>query len=467
MKWSGKLYFGIRNESELLANTGFETAGAGGEDVFGTWVEYAPGTGTVEDETVDIHGGSHAAQCNSDASDDAIIYQDDIAVTPGHACLLSFWTHGDGQHCGRYYAYDLTHSAFIVPDTAEMLPGDLTNVYGSAYELVTAGFRVPAGCTTVRIGLLAPGIPAATIYFDDVSLIDVDDIAWTECEDVLLDQPVEWEYGFAQGSPLDLLASTGRLSFLLDNSDQNSAGLAGLYSPENANLLAGFAEGTLVKLELAEDDMTTILLTGWITPDDTWTYASATTFTVVGDQTARFRKGTKIKLTQTTDKYFYVVSSSYGAPNTTVTITGGSDYSLANAAITSPRFSYILNPEGFPAWFNWTPALTGFSADPTNAVYRFCMIGGTVFLKVRQGTAGTSNATTFTVGLPITASSITNDGQWGTPGFYVDNGVTKTGGAVGISAVANTIANCYTDDLGVWTGSGSKRIAFMLAYEAA
>ena len=39
---------------------------------------------------------------------------------------------------------------------------------------------------------------------------------------------------------------------------------------------------------------------GWIKATDTWTYASATTFTIAGvDRTAMFPKGTKIKLTQT------------------------------------------------------------------------------------------------------------------------------------------------------------------------
>lgn len=88
---------------------------------------------------------------------------------------------------------------------------------------------------------------------------------------------------------------------------------------------------------------------GWITPTDTWTYASATTFTIAGvDKTALFPVGTKIKLTQTTVKYFYVTARSF-ATDTTITVNGGSTYSLANAAITSPSYSYMSLPQGFPA----------------------------------------------------------------------------------------------------------------------
>lgn len=140
-------------------------------------------------------------------------------------------------------------------------------------------------------------------------------------------------------------------------------------------------------------------LLGWSPYSSTWTYASATTFTVSGDQTARFRTGTKIKLTQTTVKYFYVLSSSYAAPNTTVTITGGSDYSLANAAITSPNVSYMENPYGFPHWFNYASTVkgeTGTIGTYAETVYtsKFCIFSG------------------ISYGVKI-SKKITNLGSWG------------------------------------------------------
>ena len=82
------------------------------------------------------------------------------------------------------------------------------------------------------------------------------------------------------------------------------------------------------------------LTDGWWTRSETWTRLSNTTFRVSGDLTAVFVPGTKIKVTQTSTKYFYVVSSSYSSPNTTVTITGGSDYSLT----ASPSARWIISP---------------------------------------------------------------------------------------------------------------------------
>ena len=91
---------------------------------------------------------------------------------------------------------------------------------------------------------------------------------------------------------------------------------------------------------------------GWVPDTATWTYASSDgpsgTFTVSGDVTARLYRGVKIKLTQTSVKYFVVVGSSYSAPNTTVTVYGGTDYALANAAISSTSWSTEKAPAGFP-----------------------------------------------------------------------------------------------------------------------
>src|SRR6185503_19345707 len=91
---------------------------------------------------------------------------------------------------------------------------------------------------------------------------------------------------------------------------------------------------------------------GWIPAAETWTYASADsptfTFTITGDKTGKYSAGMRIKLTQTTAKYFLITAVSYSAPNTTVTVYGGTDYTLANAAITLPFYAIVQSPFGFP-----------------------------------------------------------------------------------------------------------------------
>lgn len=125
---------------------------------------------------------------------------------------------------------------------------------------------------------------------------------------------------------------------------------------------------------------------GWIAAGETWTYASTTTFTVSGDQTAKYTAGVKLKFTNSTAKFAYVVSSSYGAPNTTVTIIGDA---LANAAISANYYSRSANPTGFPHWFNYTATVNGSGGTAgtyaeDNVIQRFAIVGKTCHLKVQK-----------------------------------------------------------------------------------
>lgn len=186
---------------------------------------------------------------------------------------------------------------------------------------------------------------------------------------------------------------------------------------------------------------------GWTTDTGTtWTYASATTINVA-DGTI-FQKGDRIKLTQTTAKYFVVVSIS----GNVITVTGGTDYTVANAAITTQQYSHQLNPLGYPTWFNYSPTLTGFSSNPTNTVNQFKIEGNTCVVSIRQATSGTSNATTFTITLPVTAKTITNQ-VWIYPAQVVDNGAVAMGD--GYINSAGTVVN-IEKNWGAFTASGNK-----------
>src|SRR3990170_4526164 len=202
---------------------------------------------------------------------------------------------------------------------------------------------------------------------------------------------------------------------------------------------------------------------GWIADGATWTYVSATTFTVSGDVTAQFRKGTKLKLTQTTAKYFYVIGSSYGAPNTTVTITGGTDYTLANAAITLPYYSYQEAPQGFPDWFNWTVSFTGFSVAPSVVASRFQVIAKTCLFTIVTN-QGTSNAAGFTMTSPITAATVSGMKWNGPTGYIVNNGAGVAAGQWEIVS-AGTAFTLYTSGGGAWAAANGKAAELSGFYE--
>ena len=113
----------------------------------------------------------------------------------------------------------------------------------------------------------------------------------------------------------------------------------------------------------------TAALAGWFTQTETWTYASASSFTVAGDRTAFYTKGRRIKWTHATVfRYGVISSSSYGAPNTTVTILVNNDYVISNSTIITPAVSDLDNPIGFPDWFSWIPSYSASGAMTYTAV---------------------------------------------------------------------------------------------------
>ena len=121
------------------------------------------------------------------------------------------------------------------------------------------------------------------------------------------------------------------------------------------------------------------VIDGWISAGETWTYASADdptfTFTVAADVTTKYSAGMKIKLTQGTVKYFIITAvSAFSGGNTTITVYGGTDYDLANAAITSPYYSMVKSPQGFPmSPAKWTVEFTSSDTQtqsaPTNGTW--------------------------------------------------------------------------------------------------
>ena len=233
---------------------------------------------------------------------------------------------------------------------------------------------------------------------------------------------------------------------------------------DNANIKSGAAiSGS--KIADASIDLGAKASTwdGWVPISDSWTYASATTITVPSDATTKYSVGDKIKLVQTTTKYFYIV----GVASTTLTITGGSDYTLTNAAISGVYYSKAATPLGFPGSFAYAPVFTGFSADPSG-VHQFAMHGKWVTLTIRHSSAGTSNATTFTITLPVTAKTLTNQ-VWTAPALVTDSGSAQTApGSVLILSAGTTASIFKLYGSGSFTNSGNKSCnSAVVIYEAA
>lgn len=203
---------------------------------------------------------------------------------------------------------------------------------------------------------------------------------------------------------------------------------------------------------------------GWIGANEVWTYASASTLTIPGDLTTKYQRWDRFKLTQTTVKYFNVLKVAYATGTTTITITGGTDYTLVNAAISANYYSKQVSPQWWPDWFNYTPTLNWFSVSPTVSYAKFRIIWNTCTQGAAFSGNGTSNAAPLTVNTigGITAVWEFNGSSW----YSVDNGADIASGPYCYIANTASVITCAKALNNTnWTASGGKRSNFSITYQ--
>jgi len=103
--------------------------------------------------------------------------------------------------------------------------------------------------------------------------------------------------------------------------------------------------------------------------------APSYTFSLASDMTGILSVGMRIKLTDSTVKYFIITGvGSYSGGKTIITVYGGTDYTLSGGAITAGYYSTVKAPFGFPlSPAKWTQTFsdTGLrsQASPTQGTW--------------------------------------------------------------------------------------------------
>ena len=199
-------------------------------------------------------------------------------------------------------------------------------------------------------------------------------------------------------------------------------------------------------------------LDGWISANETWTYATASTITVPTGAASKYHIGDKIKWTQTTVKYGVIV----GVADTVLTIAVNTDYVVTNAAITLNSYSHAANPLGFPPQFVFTVTVTGFSSAPTGMLGAYVTIARMVTYSVNMPNTGTSNATSFTISsLPFTSYAGGTTRKWvGECSGGNDNGVYQQNPQATMSENVTAIDLLTAGGSANWTASGTKNVTY-------
>lgn len=206
---------------------------------------------------------------------------------------------------------------------------------------------------------------------------------------------------------------------------------------------------------------------GWISANENWVYASASTITVPSGAASRYAKGDRIKWTQTTVKYGVIVA----VADTLLTIAVNTDYTVADAAISNNCYSHEVSPVGYPGWFAYTPTFTGWSSDPTG-MSNFYIIG-TQCTVVIQCIGGTSNSATTNFTLPVASANIAQSQNTivgvcdaGTDQSYPGIvGVSIAGTGSATAKVGKTFAARSGNVYGGFTASGAKGFEGTITYQ--
>jgi hypothetical protein len=122
-----------------------------------------------------------------------------------------------------------------------------------------------------------------------------------------------------------------------------------------------------------------------------------------------------------------------------------------------PNANVINYPIFETDWLTWLPTITGYSALPTNVVYRYMLRGSDLLYEIVEITGGTSNLATKTYTAPFTAKTLTNMVWAGLIPITFDNG---SYGACGFTQVlsASNVINMYRSGIQGWTATGSSSV---------
>ena len=145
---------------------------------------------------------------------------------------------------------------------------------------------------------------------------------------------------------------------------------------------------------------------GWISANETWAYASATTITVPTGAAAKYYVGDRLTWTaNSVVLYAYVIA----VADTVLTVAGNT---VTNFTFSANYYSTQVSPLLFPQWFAYTP--TGISAANVTHTGRFSINGRMCTVQYHAAMTGAVTFTTMPT-LPITASAgiITTKGPCG------------------------------------------------------
>jgi hypothetical protein len=147
----------VDGASAEFANGGFDTAGGGGADVFGTWTETTSGSTAWTRETSAVYSGTGAAKLVVDGSNNTGSLEQAGVLTVGRRYRVKLWAKVDattGSPTASVYSGSTAAFTVSLSTSYAQTSGDFT-------------------ATSTTLGVKNLSAPSRTLYFDNVELLDL------------------------------------------------------------------------------------------------------------------------------------------------------------------------------------------------------------------------------------------------------------------------------------------------------
>lgn len=141
---------------------------------------------------------------------------------------------------------------------------------------------------------------------------------------------------------------------------------------------------------------------------------------------------------------------------------GSGNYITADSVFSVSKTGVVTATNIPTAWTTWVPTFTGFSADPTGGIYNYRTVGNEIEIEVVMPNNGTSNATGFTMTLPVTAATVTNM-EWLAYANCANNGAIVNTPCPAVIASAGTVITFWISPnrSTTWGSANGKRCAYL------
>jgi hypothetical protein len=238
-----------------------------------------------------------------------------------------------------------------------------------------------------------------------------------------------------------------------------------IYRSSNSNAAVSWSAGTrnliVAPLGVVLESLFTPGSTGYPlrTADNTWSYTAASALAPAASPafTGTVTLPDSSTVTSSGLGSLKALGVNEAAPSAgNINISG--QYQVAGSQIAAANLS------DYGAAQSWTPTFGGFSSPPTGGNAFYIKVGKLVLAYLNSFGAGTSNATTKTVTLPVAArQAVVMAGV----GHAMDNGSFSNSPCRLDTRAGSTTCDVYKDlNVDAWTASGASVFDFALVYEA-